>query len=66
MLPLPTPRIFRSRWGALRWALLVIVGAALTAGFPDEAPRPTTPVDATGQPVDHADAQALAALLNAS
>ena len=58
MLPLPTSRVFRSRYGALRWAFWVIVAAVMTVGFAnskDEA--------ADAGPSD-ADIQAVAQLLN--
>jgi hypothetical protein len=60
MIPLPTPKVFRSRGGALWWSFWVIVGAVLFVGFgsPDH--------DKSGSEatISDADVQALAATLN--
>lgn len=63
MIPLPTSKVFRSRYGALRWAFWVIVAAVMTAGFgssgSDAAANESAPA------VNSADVQALVAVLDA-
>lgn len=69
MIPRRPAQLFRSRWSALWWAFTVIVGTIMTVGFGDPAPSNTTtaaPTDALGQPVNEADLQALASVLNSN
>ena len=62
MIPLPTPKVFRSRGGALWWSFWVIVGAVLFVGFGSPGGSGTSATDTAT--ISDADVQALATALN--
>ncbi|MHA6723868.1 hypothetical protein [Sphingomonas sp. RS2018] len=58
MIPIPSSRIFRSRWRAIWWSICVIAGAVMFVGFGDApkdghaAAAAAHSTDALGQPID--------------
>lgn len=65
MVPMKFSTIFKNRWMAVLWSAGIILFALDVAGEPENGKDPTALTDATGVPVDAAQANQLAAIIDA-